>query len=378
MGVWLISAGFLLLGHTSAMAESYLRVRKNGIIYYYFTSRGSPPLIQEPSPHHNLPPSSVKALTRKEFNFNPEATSPEGAPGLSPLIPGTPDELQVVNPYEAKEYIWAGTRYLLRLLTKLGYRYPLALPAYDAGLRRVERHQNGPAIQEPKAFVQDGRDYFLKYAQERSELGQMTQGLACFKESNQPYYRFPVSPPFSFKDSWGDYRNGGKTHRAVDIFAHEGAAVYAVTAGVIDTLSTREGAGITLLMRGQDGRGYGYMHLQGYAEGIVKGKAVRTGELLGYVGRTGIRQSAAHLHFQVYADHRLGKNELLNPYYFLVQLCRGVGVTDLYNHQIASLQNPQIKVNKIQVYRRTGSKNLKDRGDQRIVKDSSILVIRNF
>jgi soluble lytic murein transglycosylase-like protein len=37
-GVWLIIAGVLLLGHTAALAESYIRVRKNGVIYYYFFS----------------------------------------------------------------------------------------------------------------------------------------------------------------------------------------------------------------------------------------------------------------------------------------------------------------------------------------------------
>jgi murein DD-endopeptidase MepM/ murein hydrolase activator NlpD len=151
-----------------------------------------------------------------------------------------------------------------------------------------------------------------------------------------------------------------------------------VTSGVIQSLATLREAGITLILQGQDGMGYGYMHLQGYAPGIVEGKPVRTGELLGYVGRTGIRESAAHLHFQVYADHRLSRDDLLNPYNFLVQLCRGVGVSDLYPQRIARLEEPQPQANRIQVYRRPGVPAQRAPGSQRLVKDSPVLVIRNY
>ena len=192
-------------------------------------------------------------------------------------------------------------------------------------------------------------------------------------------YSFPVAGPFSFRDTWGESRSGGRRmHRAVDIVAPEGSEVYAITTGVIAALTTLPEAGITLFLQGQDGRGYGYMHLQGYAAGLVEGKVVQTGELLGYVGRTGIQTSAAHLHFQVYADHRLCKDELLNPYGFLVQLCHGIGVTDLYQPKIARLENPEIRVKAIQVYRRPKSAALRGRVGQFSVKDSSVMVIKNF
>lgn len=392
-GIWFIIAGVFLLGHTSALAEPFLRISKNGVVYYYFNNREpahpgqagrNTPILrgeawpQEPSPGHNLPSSAVKGLLRVASNVNPEAISPQGAPGLRRLIPGTADDFQAINPPEAKGDIWAPTHYLLRLLTKLGYRLPPILTAGDAGPQRLDRPQEAPFIQEPQVVVPDVSADFPQYAQQpRSEWGQAQPGPGCLESSPLPY-SFPVAGPFSFRDTWGEWRSGGRHHRAVDIFAREGAEVYAITAGVIHTLATLPEAGITLLMLGQDGRGYGYMHLQGYAAGIVEGKTVRTGELLGYVGRTGLRQSAAHLHFQVYADHRLGKDELLNPYNSLVQLCHGIGVTDLYHHRIARLENPEIRINRIQVYRRPESTALKGRGAQLSAKRSSILVIKNF
>jgi hypothetical protein len=58
------------------------------------------------------------------------------------------------------------------------------------------------------------------------------------------------------------------------------------------------------------------------------------------VGHTGIKYDAAHLHLQVYADHRFDRAELLNPYGMLVQLCNGKGVTDLIYPKLARQRIP--------------------------------------
>ena len=232
--------------------------------------------------------------------------------------------------------------------------------------------------QEPQVVAAPACVNVLNFAHGQRFLARGLPGPGWPKASIPLYYSFPVAGPFTFRDTWNDPRSGGRFHRAADIFAAEGTPVYAVTAGAIQTLATFPEAGITLLMQGQDGRGYGYMHLHGYAPGIREGKAVRTGELIGYVGRTGIQNSAAHLHFQVYADHRLCKDELLNPYTFLVQLCRGVGVTDLYRPRIARLDKPEVKFNSIKVYRYPGPKALRQSSGQRRARNSATLLVHNF
>ena len=220
---------------------------------------------------------------------------------------------------------------------------------------------------------------FLNYAQQQHpQLGQVKPGSEPLTGSNQLSYCFPVAPPFSFRDTWGDYRSRGRYHQAQDIFAWEGTPVYAITTGVIHQLAVWPEAGISLLLRGQDGYGYGYMHLQGYAEGIVEGKTVQKGELIAYVGRTGIQQSAAHLHLQVYRDHRFARDEFLNPYGLLVQLSNGQGVTDLGQPRIARLQIPAVEVINSGTVRLSGSVPLRYQGNKRSVEDASTLFIDNF
>lgn len=188
---------FLVIGYIPpAAAEPFMRVCRDGVIQYYFANRPSQnpsltrlsrrnqsphplgrhrpspgelePLIQEVSQRHNLPPSLIKAVIRVESNFNPAATSPKGAQGLMQLMPGTADDLQVVNAYDAQENVSAGTRYLKSLLEKFNYRLPLALAAYNAGPKRVDQHQNVPPIKETRNFVRDVCENFVKYSGEQN------------------------------------------------------------------------------------------------------------------------------------------------------------------------------------------------------------------
>jgi hypothetical protein len=363
--VWLIIAGVLLLGHTAVLAESYIRVYKKGVIYYHFSIRehpqprqasvnipapqrlqpmaapqvmypGSETLIRKTDQPHNLWPSLVNAVNRLEVRDMPQAPSPYDTPGVGQLRLGKADDPEAVNACDPQENIWTQPRYLGRLLGKFGYWSPPSSSAEHLGARRLDRQPNPPPLQEAQTLVREVCSDFLKYAQaQHPSLVQGESGAYRLPEANQAGYCFPLAQPFSFRDSWGDPRSGGRMHRAVDIIAFEGTPVYAVTGGAIQRLSVSNDGGIMLFLQGQDGYGYGYMHLQGYAEGIVEGRPVRAGELIAYVGHTGIQRDAPHLHFQVHAGQGFERTELVNPYGLLVQLCNGNGVTDFAHRNIA-------------------------------------------
>ena len=197
--LFLLLLGFALLAApTPGRGETYRRVVKNGVIYYYFANRPTPqeksaaplptgriritqapiraarltpkalePIIQAASRQHNLPPALIKAVIRVESNFDPTATSPKGAQGLMQLMPQTAADLQVQDPYDLQDNVMAGTRYLRLMLEKFGFQLPLALAAYNAGPNRVAKSQKVPAIPETQAFVRDVCDSYLTYERQR-------------------------------------------------------------------------------------------------------------------------------------------------------------------------------------------------------------------
>jgi len=365
-GAWLIIAGVLLLGHTPALAKPSLLIVKRGGVYYIsnreqprsnqavrhtaslewlpFTPQARPTFpgvrgsISETDQPHNLRARVIKAVNRLDSRPNLNAASPEGLPSRSQLRLGKAHDLQVGNASDPQGNMWTAPRYLGRLWAKTVCRSPLALAASHPGPQRPDLFQNHPPIQEIQALVRNACKNLLTYAQP------VPPGPDFLAESNQLSYCFPVAPPYSFRDSWADWRSGGRYHRAVDIFAGDGTPVYAITSGVIHTLAAWPGAGITLLLRGHDGKGYGYMHLQEYAQGIAAGKTVHKGELIAYVGHTGIKRDAAHLHLQVYADESFDRDKLVNPYALLVQLSNGKGVTDWSSPTMARRQIPAAEV----------------------------------
>ena len=100
-------------------------------------------------------------------------------------------------------------------------------------------------------------------------------------------YSCPVGEPVFFRDTWGDPRSGGRSHKGVDMMAAHGIPIYAIHAGRITRLSSGGLGGISIYMYGDDGNEYYYTHLQGYADGLYTGMRVDAGDLIAYNGSTG-------------------------------------------------------------------------------------------
>jgi soluble lytic murein transglycosylase-like protein len=99
----------------------------------------------------------VKLVIRKESEFNPRAVSTSGAIGLMQLMPETARSLGVKDPYNPRENIKGGVKYLQYLLDLFGEDLELALAAYHAGPGLVRRLNRVPEIPATLDYV----DYIL-------------------------------------------------------------------------------------------------------------------------------------------------------------------------------------------------------------------------
>jgi soluble lytic murein transglycosylase-like protein len=112
------------------------------------------PMIEEISKREGLTPDLLRAVIRKESAFLPCAVSPKGAIGLMQLMPATAADLGVQNPFDPKENLEAGAKFLGRLLSRYGDT-ALALGAYNAGPARVDAAGGVPRFPETQDYVFD-------------------------------------------------------------------------------------------------------------------------------------------------------------------------------------------------------------------------------
>jgi len=109
-------------------------------------------LFNEIARTYNLDPKLLHAIAKVESNYNPRAVSPKGALGVMQLIPSTARLVGVSDPFDPRENIHGGARYLRYLLDKFG-DLTLALAAYNAGPKAVEAYGGIPPYEETQRYV---------------------------------------------------------------------------------------------------------------------------------------------------------------------------------------------------------------------------------
>jgi murein DD-endopeptidase MepM/ murein hydrolase activator NlpD len=114
-----------------------------------------------------------------------------------------------------------------------------------------------------------------------------------------------------------------RPHHGVDYAAPKGTPVYTIGDGTVIYVGWSGGGGKTVKVRHNSVYSTTYMHLSGYAKGLSEGKKVKQGELIGYVGSTGL-STGPHLDFRVYKN-----GQPVNPLTIEAPPCEPVKKSDM-------------------------------------------------
>jgi hypothetical protein len=115
---------------------------------------------------HRLHPALLFAVMKAESSFNPIVVSKAGAVGLMQLVPETAMRHGVRNLYDTNENVAGGARHLRYLLDRFHGNTRLALAAYNAGERKVDRYKQIPPYKETRHYVQKVLSYYRDYRKE--------------------------------------------------------------------------------------------------------------------------------------------------------------------------------------------------------------------
>jgi soluble lytic murein transglycosylase-like protein len=176
-----LAAGLLWMLSGAARADIYRYIDASGVMHFtnvptsskyrlYISERRASidtkrltrydPVIKEASRRHAVPMPLLKAVIKAESDYNPKAVSKAGAMGLMQIMPQNFKEFNLQHPFDPRENIMAGTRYLKALMEHFPGKLGLALAAYNAGPEVVDRHQAIPPYPETVDYVSRVLQYY--------------------------------------------------------------------------------------------------------------------------------------------------------------------------------------------------------------------------
>lgn len=128
-------------------------------------------------------------------------------------------------------------------------------------------------------------------------------------------FAFPLDDMSKAHWNYGDQRPG-HIHRGVDLYAPEGTPIHAAADGTVVDVRRLEHGGSWIVLQHTDNAGHTYYteYIHPKSSSVAKGDSVSAGQVIGAVGRLGMVNSPAHVHFEVrYGDYGAGRGTPVNP-----------------------------------------------------------------
>ena len=120
-------------------------------------------VIHDASLESGVDESLIRAIIHAESAFNPRAMSLKGAQGLMQLMPGTANDMGVLDAFDPTQNIRGGARYLGLLMKNFNGDVRLTAAAYNAGPAAVQHYNGVPPFAETQVYVQRVGELLQRY-----------------------------------------------------------------------------------------------------------------------------------------------------------------------------------------------------------------------
>lgn len=165
---------------------------------------------------------------------------------------------------------------------------------------RLGRQFGSPEIEAAMVEIRGDRNYVFSFNNGRfyDSKGKEVEGFFLAKPVN--YHR--ISSGFTYK-RFHPILKRYRAHLGIDYAARSGTPIKASGKGRVVHVGNKGGYGKTVIIDHQNGYRTLYAHMRGYAKGMKRGKWVKRGQTIGFVGSTGL-STGPHLHFGLYRNNR--------------------------------------------------------------------------
>ena len=119
--------------------------------------------IREAAQLYKLPESFIRAVMHIESNYDPNVVSVDGAMGLMQLMPRTATSMGVTDPFDPRQNILGGARYLRVLANQFNGDLVLTVAGYNAGGGAVQRYSGVPPYRETRRYVNRVLEKYYRY-----------------------------------------------------------------------------------------------------------------------------------------------------------------------------------------------------------------------
>ena len=152
-------------------------------------------------------------------------------------------------------------------------------------------------------FVNKGKKY------QAVHFGEAEGKFAYYTPEGRSLHKSFLRSPLEFTRVSSSFNNGRfhpilhrfKAHKGVDLAAPTGTRIKASGDAVVEFMGRKGGYGNVIVLKHENGISTVYGHLSGFAADLRKGMQVEQGDIIGYVGSTGMA-TGPHLHYEFLVD----------------------------------------------------------------------------